>query len=303
MKLRTITCTAFYSVLSIGVLLAPRAFGQTGPSSATFEELWFKGKDRAAYEREAEQFCRELVSQPDYLERHANLSKLSMISLVKRPWDKDEVRQQYIDKQIEHYSNQINMMKNNGESQAAIEATIQDLLAEQEWTDGQDLYEHPEKFLNKAALCLVAAQIRATVPLELLEDEFGFSVRSPSSHITPDLQGARHVQLRDYPLMYLATQCGEKSIPFLRRIIQSTKSDNPRHWDHVRLQALVVLRNIDEQEAANLIPDLARSLTEKERTVLEKYLENPVKEPWSISGYVTRTTRRYHRGPLDDEQE
>lgn len=303
MKLRTITRSAFCSILPISILLAPSAFGQVGPSSATFEELWFKGKDRAAYEREAEQFCRELVSQPDYLERRANLSKLSMISLVKSPWNRDEVRQQYIDEQIEHYSSQINMMKNNGESRVAIEARIQDLLAEQEWTDGQDLYEHPEKFLNKAALCLVAAQIRSTVPLELLEDEFAFSVLSPRYDSIGSHLQSRRVQLRDYPLMYLATQCGEKSIPFLRKIIQSTKSDNPRHWDHVRLQALLVLRNIDEQEAADLIPGLARSLTEKKRTVLEKYLENPVKEPWGISGYITRTTRRYHRGPLDDKRE
>jgi len=288
MNLRTCIYTTFAAI----VFLVSTAFGDAGGSHPSFAELWKNDEDKSQSSPEVtERFYRTLVGKPNYLDLHANLSKMTRISLVKSPWDKDEVRLQYIEKQVGCYSDQLNIMKNNGETFAAMEARIAQLLQEQQWKDGQDLYDHPEKFLNKAALCLVAAQIESTIPLDLLADEFGFCVLSLTSYIrTYKTTLPPAPRLCDYPLMFLATECSEKSVPCLKKIIRTGKEfSNPgeaTHWDLVRLQALIILRKINEQEAVGEVPEFTSTLSEQGLIAFQNYLNDPVEEPLSVSNYL-----------------
>lgn len=131
-----------------------------------------------------------------------------------------------------------------------------------------------KRFLDLSAMCYVAAEIQCATPISMFPELFDTPIYGYEKYF-----GDRKIEdkLVDYPFMYLAVQCKEKSIPMLKSLINDSKRRS-----EVRLKAIAILMKINKFEAERTAKSIFNDLNEEMRFILTSYLKNPHVEPWNM---------------------
>jgi len=195
-------------------------------------------------------------------------------------------REKYIEEQTAHYKEEINKRLGGALEEQTKNTVVSELLKphleqhEMDWANNNF-----KKMLNAASVCYAAADIQCVTPIYMLSDHFDFSSLGFERYYGHSL---KKETLFDFPIMYLAIQCGEKSVPALEYVIY-----NKEIRLDLRLQAIATLRLIDEKKAISAAMVAEDDFTGLMRDVLTEYLKDPspYPAPWAVVGRYDRNMR------------
>lgn len=197
----------------------------------------------------------------------------------------------YITSQKQIHENEIQSLRDQGKGTEAIWAYLnQQITRERDMLEAMGrkkdtiepntLERDQQVKLRLAALCEISAAVQNVEAVSLLgsyfdlSTHFGLPVRSSAlQQFEQDQEKAK--SLRDYPVLNLAMACGPDAIPALQQIIL-----NPEIAPHARMTAFAALYHIDQEKAGEVQTGLLSSLDDEWRESFQRYLTNPVLEPW-----------------------
>ncbi len=198
---------------------------------------------------------------------------------------------EYIETRKQVLENEIHSLKDQGKGPEAIWAYLnqqitrdRDMLEamgrEKDTIEPNTLERDQQAKLRLAALCEVSTAVQNVEAIALLGRQFDISTHFRLPVRSSALQQFEQEQekaksLRDYPVLNLAVALGAEAIPALQQIIL-----NPEIAPRARMTAFAALYHIDQEKAGEVQTALLSSFDAEWRECFQRYLANPVLEPW-----------------------
>lgn len=198
---------------------------------------------------------------------------------------------EYIASQKQVHENKIHSLKDQGKGPEAIQAYLnhqitreRDMLEamgrKKDTIEPNTLERDQQVKLRLAALCEVSAAVKNVEAIALLERQFDVSTHfslpvSSSSTRQFEQEQEKAKSLRDYPVLNLAVASGPEAIPALLMIVL-----NPEIAPRARMTAFAALYHINREKAEDIQTGLLSSFDAEWRECFQRYLANPVLEPW-----------------------
>lgn len=128
-----------------------------------------------------------------------------------------------------------------------------------------------------AAICYAACEIQSVTPIYFFKEDFSFEIEGVSLYYTVHSKPSADITLKDFPVMYLAFTCKEKSITPLTYMINNSQLSK-----NGKVQAFAIMCQIDNKEASSLYDQIKKQLSEEECSWYTQIIKNPVINPWKV---------------------
>ncbi len=136
------------------------------------------------------------------------------------------------------------------------------------------------KVYDIAAICQIASEVKSVTPLYFMKDNYADEFDRCLNFRRKYFMGgykANGPKLEEYPFIYLAVQCGEKSVDPLREIALDSKVNVL-----IRIKSFITLYKIDEKSAKAIAPLMYDSMDEDYQSIITSFLKDPTLQPWDI---------------------